>query len=120
MTRTPGADPVRAATAELFARYLDIIEQARSADGGAASLPGTDLAHLAWLCREGIERIDAIPVDKASRWLGFVQGCLTMQGLISVEGERDHSRPLFHRAYAASGMAIPPRIGPAPHDTSGM
>lgn len=40
-----------------------------------------------------------LPIDKISRWLGFLQADLIHKGIMTVDGERDFSRPLFHEAY---------------------
>lgn len=106
-------DPVLAATDLLLERYEGIIEAAiGSSLPEMASPEGTDLRHLHWMCSQMRSRMDSVPVDKASRWLGFIQGCLVMHGLISVEMERDFSRPIFHHAYAQSGMETPDTLGP--------
>lgn len=60
--------------------------------------PGTSLAHLLWMLGE--LRTD-MPADKAGRWLGFIQGCLVMRGLASVQAERDFTRPYFTARAAA-------------------
>jgi len=39
------------------------------------------------------------PEDKLNRWLGFVQGVLYAEGLITIENERNFLRPLFHQYY---------------------
>lgn len=51
-----------------------------------------------------------LPVDKLSRWLGFVQASCIFEGYTTVEAERDFSRPLFHKAYTEMGIAIPDTI----------
>jgi hypothetical protein len=33
---------------------------------------------------------------KKTRWLGYVQGCLVKDGLISVEDERNETRKIFN------------------------
>lgn len=48
--------------------------------------------------------------DKQSRWLGFIQGVLTVYDLLDVEKERDFSRPLFHKAYEGMGLKKPKSI----------
>lgn len=32
---------------------------------------------------------------KANRWLGFIQGCMIMRGMTTVQAERDFTRPYF-------------------------
>ena len=92
----------------MFARYLTVLEANKLEDGDE-----TSAANLAWMCRTAIEGNMTLPLDKLSRWLGFVQGVMAVRGMISVEGERDFSRPLFHAAYAAEKLLIPPRLGRA-------
>ncbi len=48
--------------------------------------------------------------DKQSRWLGFIQGVMTVYDLLDVEDERDFSRPLFHKAYEEMGLEKPKSI----------
>lgn len=55
----------------------------------------TELGHLLWMCEHCIEHIDSMPVDKYSRWLGYIQGCLITHGLTTVQEERDRTRPWF-------------------------
>lgn len=99
------------ATRSLFQRYRDLIETSLIEASGADAPPGTDLQHLHWMCVEAMDNIHQMPIDKASRWLGFVQGCMVMHGLISVEAERDFSRPLFHAAYKEEHILVPDSMG---------
>jgi len=48
--------------------------------------------------------------DKISRWLGYVQGIMTVYGWITVEEERETTRPLFHQAYEDLGLDKPESI----------
>lgn len=102
---------VSAATAEVFERYRNIIDaqQASGAEDPLAEDRYLSLKNLSWMCAQGAAESDRLPLDKISRWLGCVQGCLGMRGLISIEAERDITRPLFHAAYAAEGIEIPGR-----------
>lgn len=98
-----------AATAALFQRYAEIIE-AEKASGVVDPLaddPYLSLDNLEWMCSHGSAHSDSLPIDKISRWLGCIQGCLAMRGLADLGRERDVSRPLFHNAYKASGIEIP-------------
>ena len=121
-TGQPDPALLAVANAALFRRYLIIIEGSKSeaqasgaGDVGSvtkiqADVPDegdTSMANLEWMCRTVLERLDSFPADKASRWLGFVQGVLAVRGLITVAEERDHSRPLFHAAYRAGGIEPP-------------
>ena len=48
-----------------------------------------------------------LPIDKLSRWLGFVQATCIFEGYTTIDAERDFSRPLFHEAYTEMGIDIP-------------
>lgn len=103
---------VTEATVQLFSRYSDLLYTQRDIieEFGRVEEPSRlSLHNLIWMCQEGQIGLltGSMPIDKASRWLGFVQGCLTMRGLIDVDEERTFSRPLFHAAYAAEGISIP-------------
>lgn len=100
---------VATASIELVLRYVNLMETAQSS-GDEPS--GCDVAHLRWMCQTMIQQGGSWPIDKLSRWLGFVQGVLTMRGLICVDEEREVSRPLFHEAYQADGRALPPSVAP--------
>ena len=84
----------------LFARYE---EMCRTQHEQLASRVGEGLAkRAANLSRHAIEYMDELSEDKANRWLGFVQGVLTVGDLIQVDSERDFTRPLFHELKGAS------------------
>jgi hypothetical protein len=61
----------------------------------------TCLEHLLWMCGEAGPQVrddgQGMSVDKYSRWLGFIQGCLIMHGLTTVAAERDRTRPWFNK-----------------------
>lgn len=59
------------------------------------------------LCEKGIIEIDTYPIDKLSRWLGFIQGYVCSTNQTTIKLERDISRPLFHKAYQREGLEIP-------------
>ena len=95
----------QSATAETAEAYLGLIEAQR--DDPLADDQRLSLENLAWICREIITRGRDLPIDKPSRWLGFVQGCLASRGLIDVDAERDATRPRFYRAYETEGIRRP-------------
>jgi len=100
-----------AATAEVFERYSKLIKE-QQASGMADPLAEDrylSLTNLLWMCDQAVAEHDSLPIDKISRWLGCVQGCLASRGLISIEAERDFTRTLFHGAYAQDGIEIPGR-----------
>lgn len=108
------SSPVAAASFTLFERYSNILQ---NTGDFASNVQGCTREHLLWMCETAQAQGSTWPIDKLSRWLGFVQGVLTMNGLLSVETERDFSRPLFHAAYAAQGVSTPPTVGPQEKNT---
>jgi hypothetical protein len=57
-----------------------------------ASLPKEAiLGHCMWMCEEAIEYVVIGRVDKANRWLGDVQGMLSMLGMYTITQLREHS-----------------------------
>jgi hypothetical protein len=63
--------------------------------------------HLRNMCLTIIDKVDGWPIDKSSRWMGYIQKGVIDLKLTSMERERNFSRPLFHQAYIDSGL-IPP------------
>jgi hypothetical protein len=88
----------------LAQRYLLVLESNSMVDLPAPD--GTSNAHLAWMCNVLLEQPNW-PDDKFSRWLGFIQGVMASRGYISVNDERDFSRPLFHAVYKSLGVTLP-------------
>jgi hypothetical protein len=62
------------------------------------------------MCLTIIDKINEMPDDKTSRWLGFIQYGVIEHKLTSVERERNYSRPLFHSVYESINQPIPPTI----------
>lgn len=50
------------------------------------------------------------PIDKSNRWLGYIQGILTINKVINVEEERGFTRPLFHKYYKEKNIKIPDSV----------
>ena len=79
----------------LFERYKAILSSSCLMD-----LPEYDKCtrvHLMNLCDVAISAINnqEMHYGKLCRWLGFIQGVMCASGLISVDGERDFTRPIF-------------------------
>jgi hypothetical protein len=66
---------------------------------------GHDLHDLN-MCRI-LEENPQWPVDKVSRWLGYIQRGMIDNKWTSVEEERNFSRRLFHQAYKEMDIDIP-------------
>jgi hypothetical protein len=61
-----------------------------------------------WMCDTVLEHLSGWPIDKSSRWLGFIQGVLATRSQIDVAVEREFPQPLFHAAYQDMAMPCPP------------
>ena len=94
---------VRKATKLMFQRYEKI-------NNDFMTLCNPPKSEVKGLIEEGISQAYKLPIDKLSRWLGYVQCSLISEGLVTIDGERDFSRPLFHNAYFNEGLDIPPKI----------
>lgn len=107
--RTLGASDMPAVLCHLFGRYAPVCQPG----GPLAHALGEDLAaRTAWICDAGPRGLGgAAPfsLDKAQRWLGFVQGVLVAAGVLEIEQERDYTRPLFHAVGGVAPTWEPPR-----------
>lgn len=82
----------------LFHYYRVMIQNSSYSNWINSSTSGPE--HLIKLCDEAIEKYDEfLELDKdnskVNRWLGFIQGCLILNGLTTVEAERNFTRPLL-------------------------
>ena len=51
------------------------------------------VAHCKFMCDEAQRLVDAGKVEKAMRWLGFLQGVLWESNLYTLDELKNHSRP---------------------------
>jgi hypothetical protein len=51
------------------------------------------LRHITWMCEQAIEFAETGRLEKANRWLGFIQGTLWLTGRHAVSSMREHNRP---------------------------
>jgi hypothetical protein len=77
---------------EIYNRYDSILEKLES-NINCETEPGTSYAHLRWMLNE--LKMLKFPKGKANRWLGFIQGIMIERGLLTVQEERDFTRPFF-------------------------
>jgi hypothetical protein len=94
---------IKEVTKLLFERYRNMI---------AANSYSFQCDSTLWLCEKALQRVDEWPIDKTSRWLGFVQATVIAKGLTTIEEERNFSRPLFHQAYKEANIVIPKTENP--------
>jgi hypothetical protein len=48
--------------------------------------------HVVWMCEQLPVLVDEDRLDKANRWLGFVQGFLWPNGFYTIDEMKDHNR----------------------------
>ena len=93
----------RHATLAMFERYKKI-----NNDFNTLCKPPKN--EIEGLIDKGIEEVFTLPIDKLSRWLGYIQHYIISNGLTSVEAERNFSRPLFHQGYIEDGIDVPESV----------
>jgi hypothetical protein len=83
-----------------FNRYKTILEdrKVKAKDQSGDENPLT-LSHALWMCNYSLDYFkknpNTYPLDKFSRWLGFVQAILVLHKVTTVEDERNITRPWF-------------------------
>ena len=97
---------IQEATADMFRRYNQLMQ---TDSLNEKKLPSEINLRCTLMGIHAISHSE-LPVDKLSRWLGFVQGCLYSHGLIDLSEERKISRELFHQAYKDQGIEPPESI----------
>lgn len=53
---------------------------------------GNRLQHICWMCHMAEHYLEEGEIEKANRWLGFIQGVLWCEGFFSIDEMRDHNR----------------------------
>ncbi len=53
---------------------------------------GTALQHVNWMLDNMLSNISESDMEKAARWLGFIQGVLWVSNVYSIDEMRDHNR----------------------------
>lgn len=102
----PVVDPRHAATVAVVEGLLPAIEALRVSPLDKRGQRETWADNLLWMTKE-IAAHPEWPIDKPSRWVGFIQGVLAVLGFMSVAEERNRTRSFFHRAYDLLGFRRP-------------
>lgn len=56
--------------------------------------PASDvISHIYKMCPKVKVFLDEGRIEKAMRWLGFIQGALWVEGVYDIEEMKDHNRP---------------------------
>lgn len=58
-----------------------------------------DNVHITRMLYTLKDNIEYWPIDKSSRWIGFIQGVMFKDGIIDLDEERYFTRPIFHSVY---------------------
>lgn len=73
--------------------YSNWLDEVKNVEPVKNNGDGSNYPHLMWMCESAIEvLIPAGNVEKAMRWLGFVQGALCARGDFTVDQLREQSR----------------------------
>jgi hypothetical protein len=99
-------DPRHAATVETVSGLLPAIEALQGTVLDRQGQREVWADNLRWMADEIVAHPEW-PIDKPSRWVGFIQGVLAVQGFMSVADERNRTRPFFHKAYDLLGFRRP-------------
>jgi hypothetical protein len=85
----------------LSKRYIKILQKNKEIGTGKYSS-----SHLIKMLNTLNSNVEEWPVDKTNRWLGFIQGTMTVYGILDVDEEREFTRPLFHDYYKKNNIKI--------------
>ena len=75
-------------------KYLELLNSLGYSPCNMSTTDYYHRSHLAWMLLQ-VRDNNVQSVTKKHRWLGFVQGVLCQQGLLSVEEERNWTRDIF-------------------------
>lgn len=56
----------------------------------ASKRNGSTMQHIIWMCEEGIIYVKDGEIEKANRWLGFIQGVFWIKKVFSIDEMRKH------------------------------
>ena len=75
--------------------YEGELSKLASSERSATNIAGPDdrtaVAHALWMCEQAKTFVPA-DMEKAARWLGFIQGVLWMAGIRTIDEMRDDNR----------------------------
>ena len=90
---------------QIICRYYSILVPLRGTPDNTHD-EKTDIKNLIWMCEEILDNGNTMPIDKVARWVGYIQGCMIMRGILTTETERNITRPLFREAYMKTGQGF--------------
>jgi hypothetical protein len=104
---SPGEEKLRAALRITLAGLMAKIPTADLSMSRVGNREGGQADYLLQMVNKALDEVDRWPVDKLSRWIGFLQGVLYEAGALDIREERGRTRPYFHAAYRAMGIDVP-------------
>jgi hypothetical protein len=69
-----------------------LVESIRYDDDNIPTLRSEFLEHAKWMLEQIPQHIEDNKIDKANRWLGFIQGTLWTSGLRTIEEMKNDNR----------------------------
>ena len=78
---------------EICERYETILSSVEDPDTSEIGV-----SHLLWMLNEIQDGCNGMSETKRHRWLGYIQGVMVMKNLITVNDERNATRPVFNGA----------------------
>lgn len=72
-------------------KYDNILIEAGAVPARETDVPGS-LNHLRWMCQEIINFVNEEKLEKAFRWLGFIQGALWSECICDIEQLKNDNR----------------------------
>ena len=86
------AEVVRRVIAAYREKFAELqIEKSPFPRGQFPQEPAERLGHCFWMLDEIERYLGEDRIEKAMRWLGFVQGCLWSHGIFSVDDFKSHN-----------------------------
>ena len=85
---------LKSAYSALIDRYISKIN---SFNGNFLEIPKANKEHILSMLKK--LKNEDFNLDKMARWIGYIQGVLAVNQVISVEEEMEFSRTLFQKAY---------------------
>jgi len=78
---------------EVVHSYLQDLKRSSLYVGPLRNSEEPNLSHLGWMCGQILQFVEQDKMDKAMRWLGFVQGAFWVFRFRTVEAMKQDNKP---------------------------
>jgi hypothetical protein len=78
-------------TVKMYLAMMEYVD-ANRVPGDRKPRPSEILPHCKWMLNQIPDHVEAGQMEKANRWLGFVQACLWANGTFTIDQMKDHNR----------------------------